>query len=156
MHFTRIATCVGIAILVFVQGVFSQTNPRVGTWKLNLAKSKFDPGPAPKSETQTCEAVDQGISVTVTIFDSSGNNHSLGYTASYDGKDYPFPGSPWDTIALSRIDTYTSEAVFKKAGKVIQRTRIVVSRDRKVLTLTAKGTDTSGQLLNNLEVFDRQ
>ena len=27
----------------------AQSNPLVGTWKLNVAKSKFDPGPGPKS-----------------------------------------------------------------------------------------------------------
>ncbi len=28
-------------------------DPLIGTWKLNLAKSKFSPGPAPKSVTAT-------------------------------------------------------------------------------------------------------
>jgi hypothetical protein len=33
----------------------TQSNPLIGTWKLNLAKSKFSPGPPPKSQTLTFE-----------------------------------------------------------------------------------------------------
>jgi hypothetical protein len=29
--------------------VRAQSNPLVGTWKLNLAKSKYDPGPRPRA-----------------------------------------------------------------------------------------------------------
>jgi len=37
----------------------------VGTWKLNLAKSKYSPGPAPKSQTLKIEAWgDDGVKYT--------------------------------------------------------------------------------------------
>jgi len=36
--------------------LIAQTNPFIGTWKLNVAKSKFEPGPAPKSQTRTVVA----------------------------------------------------------------------------------------------------
>ncbi len=31
----------------------AQSNPLIGTWKLNLAKSKFIPGPPPRSQTMS-------------------------------------------------------------------------------------------------------
>ncbi len=34
-----------------------------GTWKINIAKSKFSPGPAPQSGTRTNTAVDGGMKV---------------------------------------------------------------------------------------------
>ena len=37
------------------QSGFAQGTPLIGTWKLNLEKSKYSPGPAPKSGTTTFE-----------------------------------------------------------------------------------------------------
>ena len=47
----------GLALLIATgQALAQATDPVVGTWELNLAKSAFTPGPAPKSETRTYEA----------------------------------------------------------------------------------------------------
>jgi hypothetical protein len=44
---------VGIFAAVLAGTMLAQpTDPQVGTWKLNLAKSKYSPGPAPKSATK--------------------------------------------------------------------------------------------------------
>lgn len=132
------------------------TNRRLGTWKLNLAQSSFSPGPAPKAELQRAEAVGDAIKVMNEITDATGKTIVLGYTAKYDGKPYPYPGSPWDTIALTQVDAYTSRASFQRAGNVVQTTVITVSPDGRTLTLVATGTNPAGQPLSNREVFDRQ
>ena len=54
--------------MVFAAGMFVVTalsaaqskDPFVGTWRLNVAKSKYSPGPAPKSQTATYEAAGKG------------------------------------------------------------------------------------------------
>ncbi len=120
-----------------------------------MAKSTFDPGPAPQSELQICEPVGSGIKVKIRRIDAGGNATSSEYTANYDSKDYAFPGSPWDTITLKRIDRFTSEAVFKRNGKVVQNSIITVSADGKVLTLRAKGTLPTGKRDTHVEVFDK-
>ena len=47
----------GISAWVFVLAVArpapAQSDPCIGTWKLNVAKSKFDPAAVRKSETRT-------------------------------------------------------------------------------------------------------
>jgi hypothetical protein len=134
----------------------AQTNHRLGTWKLNLAQSSFSPGPAPRNELQRAEAVGNAIEVVNEITDASGKTTVLGYTAKYDGQPYPYAGSPWDTIALTQVDAYTSRAAFQRGGKVVQTTVITVSPDGRTLTLVATGTNPAGQPLNNREVFDRQ
>lgn len=146
---------VAVTLLLPSPGL-AQVNQRIGTWRLNLPESSSSPGPAPRSELQTAEMVGDAIKVTNEIVGADGHRMVLGYTAKYDGKDYPYPGSPWDTIALTRVDSYTSRAVFKRGGKVVQTTVITVSRDGKVLTLMATGTNAKGQAVNNREVFDRQ
>jgi len=54
----RLFEFVAIIVLAVVGSgsLYAQSNPLVGTWKLNVAKSKFDPGPGPKSMTRTVEA----------------------------------------------------------------------------------------------------
>ena len=38
-----------LAMLLVGLGLHAADDPLMGTWKLNLAKSKFQPGPPPKS-----------------------------------------------------------------------------------------------------------
>src|SRR5215813_6856989 len=82
---------------------FAQTDPFVGTWKLNLAKSKFSPGPPLKSVMLTHEAAGQGLKITVKITDAEGKPIDIQCTANYDGKDYPVSGAPdVDMFAMKR------------------------------------------------------
>ena len=45
-----------VVVLAAGSLLFAQGNPFVGTWKLDLANSKYNPGPAPKSQTRTWDA----------------------------------------------------------------------------------------------------
>jgi len=95
-------------------------DPVLGTWNLNLAKSTYKPGPAPKSQTRIYEAHPQGVKVTIKTIDAEGKSTSIEHPVNYDGKEHPVTGSSQtDAIALEKIDEYTSEATLKHAGKVI-------------------------------------
>src|SRR6266852_758984 len=123
-----------LAVLVPVVSLNAQaTDPTLGTWKLNVAKSKYTPGPPPRSLTVTFEATDatgKGVKVTTAGIDAQGNPTGTQYTANYDGKDYPVTGSPdYDAVTLKRIDAWTVEMTRKKGGKVVQTVGRVVSKD---------------------------
>src|SRR5215813_14138859 len=136
---------------------FAQTDPSIGTWKLNLAKSKYSPGPPPKSQTLTFEAVGKGVKVTNKITDAEGKPIDIQFTVNDDGKDYPVTGSPdVDTIAWKRIDAYTVESTRKKAGKVLSTATRVVSKDGKTLTLTEKGVNAKGEKFSNTLVSEKE
>src|SRR4029077_18058015 len=113
-----------IALAVAVAGpLLAQSNPFVGTWKLNLAKSNFNSAPAPKSLTRMVEAQGDAVKATYDGVAADGSRISYSFTTSYDGKDAAisgvgFPGGA-DTIAAKRINARTTEATPKKAGKVI-------------------------------------
>src|SRR5579863_9582909 len=110
-------------------------DPAVGTWKLNVAKSKYSPGPPPKSATITYEETAEGIKRTGESVDAEGKTTSFEYTAKYDGKDYPVTGSDvYDAIALKRINDFTVEATIKKGANVVGTARRVVSKNGKVMT----------------------
>jgi hypothetical protein len=132
-------------------------NPIVGTWTLNLAKSKFNPGPAPKSQTRTYAQTAQGTALTFNGVAADGSAVSGQSTFKYDGKDYPITGSPdFDTLSLKRINGSTVKSTQKKAGKVVGTTTRTISAHGKVLTLSSKGTDAKGMSYDNVLVFDKQ
>ena len=56
---------------------------------MNVAKSKFSPGPAPKSESRTYVVAGQEIQATSTGVDADGKPTAGGWTIVNDGKDVP-------------------------------------------------------------------
>ncbi len=132
-------------------------DPVVGTWTLNLAKSKFNPGPAPKSQTRTYTASDDGISLTVNGIGADGSAMSQQSTFKYDGKAYSITGSPdYDAIALKRVNGSTVKSTMMKAGKQVGLTTRTISAHGKVLTLTTKATGADGKPYDNVGVYDKQ
>ena len=147
------STVVLVAVLAFAWGV----DNNVGTWKLNLEKSKYSPGPAPKSATLTIEAHDGGIKYTAHGENAQGSPVHIEFTAKYDGQDNPATGSPeYNSIALKRIDADTIESTTKKDGTVMVTMRTVISQDGKTRTVTFKGKNAAGQDVNHVIVYEKQ
>ncbi|MBI4625665.1 MAG: hypothetical protein HY736_20905 [Verrucomicrobia bacterium] len=132
-------------------------DPWIGTWELNLAKSRFSPGPGPKSETRTYVATAEGERATYAEVDAEGKQIRSESTYKFDGKDAPITGSPdEDTMALKRTGPSSIAATVKKDGKVVRTATRVVSMDGKTLTVTFKGTNAKGQPVDDWWVFDRR
>jgi hypothetical protein len=137
----------------------AEDNPLVGTWKLNTTKSKFDPGPGPKSLTRTVVADGDGVKYTFAGESSDGKPVAYGFSVHFDGKDNPISGSMpsgADTIAAKRTDSRHFVATLKKAGKEISTSKVTVSNDGKVTTVESTGTDSAGAKVHDIQVFDKQ
>jgi hypothetical protein len=144
-------------VALWPQPAFAQGNPFVGTWVLNVARSKYSPGPPPKEQTVIYEAAGQGIKVTAKGTDAAGKPTTTVFTASYDGKDYPVTGNPdYDATSMKRIDANTVELTRKRAGKVVQTATNVVSKDGKTRTITVTGVNAQGQKINNVTLYDKK
>ncbi len=154
----RIVGSVVVLMILAVAGVaFAQSDPAVGTWKLNLAKSKYSPGPLPKSNTVTITAVQNGVHVVAKGEDAAGKPTGIDYTATADGKDMPVKGAPaYDTTAMKRVDANTTEQTRKKEGKTVQTVTRKVSADGQTMTVTTRGKDENGRAINNVAVYDKQ
>jgi hypothetical protein len=139
--------------------LLAQGNPVVGTWNLNTAKSKYTPGPAPKSMTRTIEETADGMKYTMKGVSADGSPISYGFTVKYDGKDYPttgtMPGGA-DSIAIKKIDPNHYEAVLKKAGKEVATSKVEISKDGKVATIESKGKTEDGKAMHTVAVYDKQ
>jgi hypothetical protein len=156
----RILAFAAIAILfsATVCRVLAQT-PALGTWKLNVAKSKYSPGPAPKSMTRTVESAGDKVKYTFQGVAADGSKIAYTFTVAFDGKDYPITGSGApggaDAIAIKKTDTGSYEAILKKAGKPILISRVQVSNDTNSTTISQSSADGKGTI-NNQMVFDKQ
>ena len=151
------ALTLGVILVAAVAVVSAQgANLRIGTWHLNVAKSTYSPGPAPKSQVLTIEAAGAGEKVTSESVSATGAKTVSVYTANYDGKPYPITGSEIaDAVTLKRVDANTSERTDSKGEKAVQTFIRVVSKDGKTMTVTIRGTNAQGQAVNNLVVFEK-
>ena len=146
-------------VVVFAGTTLAQPgSSNLGTWKLNLAKSTFAPGTAPKSSTFTNVVAGAGIKSTSDSVRADGTAVHSENTEVYDGKDYPISGNSLngDTVAGTRVDANTLKFVYKKNGKITVTSTNVASSDGKTYTVTAKGTNTLGQTVNTVAVYDKQ
>lgn len=126
----------------------------IGTWKLNLAKSKYQSNP-PQGRVLKFEAMADGMKATSDLMDVDGNVH-IEFTAKYDGKDVVLNGPALgQTIAVTRVDANTFDTVQKARGTPTVTTHNVVSRDGKTLTTTSVAVVDTGQKITNISVYDR-
>jgi hypothetical protein len=144
-------------VFSWAQSNSAQGNPDIGVWKLNVAKSKYVPGPGPRSQTRTVVPLPQGGGVKVTIEGVSGSGKTINYTynTNYGGADSPLTGvgfpSDANTIAVKRINANTTTQTDKKDGQVILQVTRVVSKEGKVETIHGKGKG-----ITNLVVYEKQ
>jgi hypothetical protein len=123
----------------------------VGTWKLDPAKSKYSPGPTPKSQVATLDAVEGGMKVVSDRVEADGKTTHFEWTAKFDGKDYPVKGDPGrDAVSVKKVDDYTLDITNKKGGKVTTTIHAVYAKDGKSRTETVTGTDTEGKKIENV------
>ena len=140
--------------------VFAQTAAKpvfAGTWKLNVAKSKYTPGPTPKSQIAVIDSVDGGMKVVSDRVESDGKTVHFEWTAKFDGKDYAVKGDPSrDMVSVKKVDDYNLEITNKKAGKVTTMIKAVYAKDGKTRVETVTGANAQGQAVNNVTAWDKQ
>jgi hypothetical protein len=145
-----------VAVCLVAVAVSFASNPNIGVWKLNEAKSKFPPN-AMKNNTVVYEVAGDSIKVTVDGVDAAGKPTHNEWTGKFDGKEYPLTGDPTaDTRSYKMVDEHTTELTNKKDGKVTLSGRIVISADGKSRTVTVSGTDAEGKKIKYTSAYDKQ
>ena len=145
------------AVLAIGSGTALAADAVAGTWKLNLAKSTFSPGPAPKSQSRTYVESAQGMTVTVKTTAADGKESTSTILFKDDGKSYPATGNPdFDAISAKRVDALTLHSTQTKAGATVGTAVRTVSKDGKTLTFKQKGTHANGEKFEDVSVYDKQ
>ena len=147
------------AIVILAVGAAAQgTDPMNGVWKLNVAKSTFSPGPAPKEMTLTIESAGAGRKVAVTATAGDGTPIKWGYTGNFDRKENKVTGAnpDADVVMLRRLSARSTRTTFKLAGKQTLVNGVSVSEDGKTLAVAQTGVNGKGQAVKNTLTFDKQ
>lgn len=104
--------CAGVAA--------SAQSPFDGTWKTNMAQTKFSPKPN-------------------VFYISQGWYHCIScnpaFDAKADGTDQAVTGQTYDTISVKEVDPNSIAVTTKKGGKVVVEQTRAVSADGKTLTV---------------------
>jgi hypothetical protein len=141
---------------VFASGLLAQSNPFVGTWKLDHTKSKLTSGTLPKEETLTIQMVGDQDQMTATGTAADGSPISLKYEVPDKGGAGKFQAGPFDGVSGKFVNDNTREINWMKGGKQMTHFRGVVSKDGKTLTVTVKGTNAEGNSVSGVQVWDKQ
>jgi hypothetical protein len=132
-------------------------DPVLGTWHLVAEKSRYIPGPVPKSQTRTYETHPDGLKATIKTTNRDGTSATTQYIAKYDMVEYPITGNPEaDMITLKKVDKYTADAALMHAGKEYGSARRVISEDGKQMTITFQGRDSQGRPVKNVGVYEKE
>jgi len=142
---------------VLALAVAATPDPVIGSWELNVAKSKVTSGPALKSQSRTYSQSGDSITVVIKSVGADGKEATMQTTYKLDGKDYPVTGAPgWDAISGKQVDSNTAEFTLKKGGKVVGKTSRTVSKDGKTMMSRQSTTDAKGEKIETEMVLDRK
>jgi hypothetical protein len=162
VHKPVVAVSLALVMSLVVGGTAraQSSDPWIGTWKVNLPKSTYSPGPKPTvAATVKIEPAPGGaFKTTIDGADPKGQPTHTEVVGTFDGKDNPVKGAPAPntTTAYKRIDSRTFEAMGKTDGKPTVTTRVEISADGKTLTATQTGKTPQGETIKNVIVADRQ
>ena len=151
----KIVSLMMLVAVLFAAPAFA-ADPIVGSWKLNVAKSKFSPGQELTAATRVYTEANGVYTLDQKLTGTDGKESS--YSVHYsDGKDVKQEtGRPFDTTHAKKIDANTWDFDLKKDGKVVGHVHRVVSADGKTLTVHNTGMMSSGVAGDQTLVFDKQ
>ncbi len=153
----RYAVLTVMVVALLAAGTLSaKSNPFVGTWKLEVAKSKFHPGPAPKSMIRTWHPSGK---IDVTGTNAEGKPISYGYLIQTDGKLHPTWGKMPNgagSVSCEKINANALVSHFVRNGRRVETTKYAVSKDGKTMTIWAKGSTPTGKVFDNVLVWAKQ
>ena len=166
MRYATTALVVGLALsglgtrAVLGQGGAAIDKSYGGTWKANIAKSTYSPGPGPKESTRIHEDRGNGFwLITTDSVGPQGQKQHGAYVYKPDGKQYPQAGfnqTTVQTIALTAVDPYTVTFVVYVNGTQVATGKRTVSKDGKTMIIDQKGTNAQGQPTSSSVLWEKQ
>lgn len=147
----RIAVLAAAAVLLALPAAAFEDSLFAGTWKLNLGKSRYQPGPGPKAQTIVIERDGR---TTVTTVDQEGDDSVFSFTA-VPGRKVQIEGLENASVFETRVDARTVEHVWTFGGFTV-RGRGVLAKHGRTFTYTSGGSGRDGKTIKDYEVFERQ
>jgi len=148
-----------LIIILSLPSILCAADPIIGTWKLNISKSKFPPNqPAPKEQVETYrELADGQIELTYQSTEKDGSSMLLVGT-------YPIQGG----VAVGKVEALKGSFIHTRIsqdewyetilrdGKQIMTIYKKISNDGKTMRQTVRRQDNEGQTVEVLLIYERQ
>jgi hypothetical protein len=132
-------------------------DPAVGTWKVNLEKSRLRDPAEWKGRIMIVEPVGaRARRITIIDAGKDGQTTKREDLRLGDGEERPDKLNPGRTIISERIDAWTSRTTWKEAGKPVKIIVSAVSLDGNEMTNYVIGSGDKGSIYQEKRVFDRQ
>lgn len=151
MRYTRLAI-----LLLALTAALIAADPFVGTWKLNSAKSKYKSGTPPSEQTVTFSEEGTDLHVVVKGTSSDGKAISTHFIVPAAGGEGKIIESSYDGVSSKNINANERETTFSKDGKVVYTAKARRSAGGKTMTVTVKGTNPAGQMVEGTNSYDKQ
>jgi len=134
----------------------SAADPFVGVWKLNMAKSNFQSGPAPRQQITTITEADGQTRIKIDGIAADGTPTLVDYRIPTNGGMGTMQKSKaYDGVSAKMLGPGEREIDRLKDGKVVYTVVGKVSADGKSITTVSKGLNPLGQPVENTGVYDR-
>lgn len=156
MRSTPFRFLAAVALLIGPSVAAQAPDPLVATWEVNMAKSTYQPGPAPKRLTMVVTPDANGYRIVQDLVATDGQTVHSVFNLRPDAKPYPIEGQPGATVTTTRVDARTYERVTRVNGTVTIASRTVVAPDGRTRTTVTTGTDAQGQTVHELVLYDRK
>ena len=142
--------------LVFAAGSAFAADPAIGTWTLNLTKSKFTSGPAPQAATRVYAESGGVYTLEQKITGSDGKEVSS--KAQYrEGQDDTTTAiSGVDSVHATKVNANTWDFSLKSGGKEVGHAHRTVCADGKTLTVHNTDNQITGATGDDTLVFDKK
>ncbi|MDT9598868.1 hypothetical protein [Sphingosinicella rhizophila] len=153
----RTSLIASLAALVAASSpVHAANDPFIGTWTLDVAKSTFTPGPAPKSKILVFEPTADGM--VIKEWEETPSGEMLYFTIPYSfGKPVPQTAIPaYDMLTVDRIDDRTNVGTIELRDRIIGHLLSTVSADGKTLILKSRIRLSDGSERSQMSVFSRR
>jgi hypothetical protein len=153
-----------VLALVFACGVLGTATARaqvhaawLGEWHLNLARSTYDPGPAPyRRASYRIEPWQDGLKVVNDMVRVRGGVVHMEWTGRFDGRDYPVQGvEDAVTYAYRPVDERAYDIVIKLDGRPTAVSHAVLAPDGSSITTTTTGRDARGVSVTTVTVYEK-
>jgi hypothetical protein len=132
--------------------MFASDSPFSGIWKLKPKAGEAI------SSTARVQADNEHLKLDQEFVNAKGKSSTVKFDAKFDGKDYPSSGDDgFDSVSLHRINEREFTLTFKKAGKVVGKNDVSVSREGRTTTVTQiYNSEAKAGEKKHVDVYQRQ
>ena len=151
-----------VVVAVFIASIAVRSQPQsislwIGTWKRNIAKSAYSPGPPPQTEQIVRMDIVNGLlQVTENGFDAQGLPTLSVYVVKFDATEQVVDAGRELTRTYRWIDERRFEGVNRVKREETTMMEYALAADARAYTLTTTGITAQGQLVHHVVVYEKQ